>query len=141
MNTIKGQIEHAEQAGLPPGSVNKEAYMYEEKMTGVWNLSVIDYMTQQRCAGDDGGHNTLLLLDFYKVHKSQAVKETLQSRRIYIQAISGGLTPVAQPLDTYLNRLVKDYQKKCYELWGLEQVVDEYDNIPYPMPVMATWLR
>ena len=37
---------------------------------------------------DDGRHNSLLLLDDYKVHKSQAVKESLQSNGIYVQAIT-----------------------------------------------------
>ena len=142
---MQGQIDHPEQVGLPPGvlfSVNEEAYVYEEEMTGVWQESVKEYMRQQRCVGEDGMHNSLLLLDDYKVHKSQAVKESLQSNGIYVQAIPGGLTPVAQPLDIFLNRLVKDYQKKCYEKWGLEQVVDEHGKIPYPTrPLMATWLR
>ena len=83
-----------------------------EGMTRVRNKqSVMYYVRQQICAGDEGGHNTLLLLDDNKVHKSQAVKESLQSSGIYIQAIPGGLTPVAQSLDIYLNRLVKDHQK------------------------------
>ena len=85
INTIKGQIDHPEQAGLPPGvlfSVNEEAYVYEEDMTGVWQESVKEYMRQQRCVGDDGGHNSLLLLDDYKVHKS--VKEALQSNGLYM---------------------------------------------------------
>ena len=72
MNTIKGQIDHPEQAGLPPGvlfSVNEEAYVYEEEMTGVWQESVKDHMRQQRRAGDEGGHNSLQLLDDYKVHR------------------------------------------------------------------------
>ena len=73
MNTIKDQIEHPEQADLPPGvlfSVNEEAYVYEEEMTGVWQESVMDYMRQQRSVGDEGGRNRLLLLDDYEVHKS-----------------------------------------------------------------------
>ena len=67
----------SEQADLPPGvliSVNEEAYVYEEEMTGEWKQSVIDYLTQQRCAGEEGKHNTLLLLNDYKVHKLQAAR-------------------------------------------------------------------
>ena len=49
---------------------------------------------------------------------------------------------MAQLLNIFLNRLVEDYQKKCYEKWGLEQVVDKNGKIPFPTrPLIATWLR
>ena len=50
-------------------------------MTGVWKQSLIDYMTLLRCAGDEGGLNTLQFQDDYKVHKSQAVKESIPSSK------------------------------------------------------------
>ena len=67
---------HIYPTGTPPHqsthlllfSVNEEAYVYEEEMTEVWQELVKEYMRQQRCAGDEGGHNSLLLLDDYKVH-------------------------------------------------------------------------
>ena len=85
MNASKGQNQHLEQAGLPPGvlfSVNEEAYVNEEEMTGVWKLSVIDYKTQHRpTASSKGGHSWPLDSNAHRPALPPRIKSNSLSRQ------------------------------------------------------------
>lgn len=60
---------------------------------------------------------------------------------IIVKLIPGSLTPVAQQLDLWINRLMKDHQRMCYENWALRQTMDASGKMPYPnRALVAKWV-
>ena len=60
------------------------------------------------------GERSLLVWDSFRAHLTESVKEALQRRSIDVAVISGGLTPVLQPLDKCLKKPFKEnMRRKC----------------------------
>lgn len=60
---------------------------------------------------------SLLVLDSFKGHLVESVKEKLCDMRTHLAVIPGGLTSVLQPLDVSVNKPFKDYVRKMYVEW------------------------
>ena len=60
---------------------------------------------------------SLLVWDSFRAHLTVSVKPFLQRCRVDVVVIPGGLTPVLQPLDKYLNKPFKDRICKHYLSW------------------------
>ena len=60
---------------------------------------------------------SLLVWDSFRAHLTDEVKADLMRRKIDVAVISGGLTPVLQPLDKCLNKPFKDNVRRKYLAW------------------------
>lgn len=60
---------------------------------------------------------SLLVLDAFKGHTTDPVKNALKKKKSDIGIIPGGMTSQLQPLDVCLNKPVKDYIKQEYNKW------------------------
>lgn len=59
----------------------------------------------------------MLVLDSFRGHLVEAVREKLKEFRMDIAVIPGGLTSVLQPLDMSLNKPFKDNVRRLYTNW------------------------
>jgi hypothetical protein len=131
---VRYQLDHPHSYELPDTlvySCNPKSYVYSQELEGPWFTEVAEYLN---------GAVGMMLLDDYKCHKEAGIRKKLRDRNIFLVIVPGGLTPVAQPLDLWINRLLNDYHKMCYEYWALDQVMNEDGKIPYPSrSLVATW--
>jgi hypothetical protein len=61
---------------------------------------------------------SLLILDTYTEHITEKLVESLKRLNIDHLYIPGGLTPVLQPLDISLNKLLNDFVRDAYSRWA-----------------------
>ena len=62
--------------------------------------------------------------DSFRPHLTDEVKADLNRRKIDVAVIPGGLTPVLQPLDKYLNKPFKDNVRRKYLAWMISGLFD-----------------
>ena len=71
----------------------------------------------QRRPGALLGLKSLLVLDSYRGHTTEAVKKQLKDPRTDLAIIPGGMTSMLQPLDVCVNRPFKAALKQLYTEW------------------------
>jgi transposase-like protein len=81
--------------------VNPEGWMNENEM--LWWVENI----WTKCANRGNNPRSLLVLDSFSAHKTDAVKQRFCEKRTNLAVIPGGLTSRLQPLDVSLNRSFK----------------------------------
>ena len=64
----------------------------------------------------------LLVLDEYKAHKSQAVRETAKGKKTDIVYVPGGCTSLAQPLDVSVNKPFNVRIRQLWEQWAFDNL-------------------
>jgi hypothetical protein len=64
-------------------------------------------------------------MDGARCHMTEAVRDAFKKIKTGLAYIPGGMTPILQPLDTHLNRPLKDFVRKQWEEWMLngEEVI------------------
>ena len=60
---------------------------------------------------------SLLVMDTAPAHMSDKVKQKLKNGGTTVKFIPGGMTPLLQPLDTHLNRPMKDFMTAKWNEW------------------------
>jgi DDE superfamily endonuclease/CENP-B N-terminal DNA-binding domain len=70
------------------------------------------------------GIRPLLILDDYKVHKMESVKEALDALGVTLNIIPGGCTCLAQPIDVGIGKPFKHRIREQWMSWMLDQGVD-----------------
>ena len=76
-------------------------------LRGVW----------ERRPGAFHSPNSLLVMDSFKPHKDNAIKDRLRGKGTALSIIPGGLTSMCQPLDVSLNKPFKLGIKKRWSQW------------------------
>lgn len=76
----------------------------------------IDAVRRKR-AGADLRVLSMLVLDLFRCHISQRVKDKLAKCSPTLVIIPGGMTSQLQPLDVCLNKPTKDYVRAAYNEW------------------------
>lgn len=61
--------------------------------------------------------HSLLVLDSFRCHRSDFVKEIVRSDKTQLAVIPGGMTSILQPLDVGVNRPMKMIMKKKWNEW------------------------
>lgn len=59
----------------------------------------------------------ILIMDSHRAHLMESVKEALRKSKTDIAIIPGGMTPLLQMLDVYINKSFKSLIKKEYQEW------------------------
>ena len=62
-------------------------------------------------------HRGLLVWDSFHTNLTDAVKDLLDRRNVDVAVIPGGLTPVLQPLNKFINKLFKAEVRAQYKVW------------------------
>lgn len=109
-----GKIEDGEKASYHDGVIvkfNKTAYNNEELM-----LESIDSQFKVQ-TGVTPQDPLLLVMDCAAFHKTEALKAKLKEAGIEISMIPPGLTGLLQPLDTHINKVIKQLMKEETELY------------------------
>lgn len=123
-----GKIEDGEKTLYNPGVIvkfNKTAYNNEELM-----LESID--TQFKLATGVSPTNPLLLvMDCAAFHKTELLRSKLKEASIEIAMIPPGLTGLLQPLDTHINKVMKQFMKEETEIY--------VDNREDEMGIVEKW--
>lgn len=70
--------------------------------------------------GADLGVRAMLVLDSFRCHISECVKDKLAACHTYLVIIPGGMTSQLQPLDVCLNKPMKDYVCRAYNEWLID---------------------
>lgn len=60
---------------------------------------------------------SMLVLDAFRGHTTDSVKNRLQQHNCDLVVIPGGMTSVLQPLDVSINKPFKQYAREEYEKW------------------------
>lgn len=87
---------------------------------------------------------SLLVLNSFKGHLVESVKEKLRDMRTNLVVIPGDLTSVLQPLEVLVNKPFKDYVRKIYVEWmasgmhGLTPTGTERDH-HWRQPGSGSW--
>jgi hypothetical protein len=58
-------------------------------------------------------------MDGARCHMTEPVRKHFKKENTDLAYIPSGMTPILQPLDTHLNRTIKDYCRKEWEEWML----------------------
>ena len=100
-----------------PGNVlvtaSKSGWMTQEAMA---------YWLRRVWGDTDDDVQRLLVLDEYRVHKSQEVRETAEGKKTDIVYIPGGCTSLAQPLDVSINKPFKAHIRQLWEQWAFDNL-------------------
>ena len=69
---------------------------------------------------------SLLFLDSFSAHLTDAVKEAFKQSNTTVAVIPGGLTSVLQPLDVSINKPMKDYLRHWWNLicWTVQMLME-----------------
>ena len=86
-------------------------------------------------------HRVGLLWDEFKAHSCPEVKTYCQSHDFLdVNIIPGGLTPVAQPLDKVINKVLKGYFRDMYDEYILTAPLHNGAPKPPSRQLLATWI-
>ena len=91
------------------------------------------------CIGINDGHRGGILVDDFKGHSGQVVKDfttsflsgnaDMQDKKRHklceFRIMSGGITPKGQPNDAFIAKLVKGYYKESYDFYSLTAPVNK----------------
>lgn len=79
----------------------------------------IDLVWRKR-PGANLGVRAMLVLDSFRCHISDRVKDKLAACHTDLVIIPGGMTSQLQPLDVCLNKPMKDYVRTAYNEWLID---------------------
>ena len=145
-SNIAYQISDAHRAefGFPPKSqinlmVNPKAYASDKTLTP-WVHQVWHNRNGRSHAA--AAIPSLLILDDFTPHKSEAVKCALQTYNTRRVLIKGGLTPKAQLMDRVPNKLFKHHMRSKWDQFMLSAEPDaRTGKLPIPpRGLVATWI-
>ena len=68
---------------------------------------------------------TMLILDSFRGHLTEQIKQTCDNRNVVRAVIPGGMTKYLQPLDLTVNRSFKAKVKKYYRSMAWNQVKED----------------
>jgi DDE superfamily endonuclease len=126
---------------FPEGVViraNPEGWMNEEEM--VWWVKNI--WTKRLRRGSNP--KSLLVLDSFTAHKTNAVKNRFHEKKTNLAVIPGGLTSRLQPLDVSLNKPFKAKVRNLYNHWMSEAIKDYTLSGKIKRPsysLVANWVK
>ncbi|EXX73263.1 hypothetical protein RIR_jg12104.t1 [Rhizophagus irregularis DAOM 181602=DAOM 197198] len=117
---------------------NPNGWMNEEEMT--WWIENI--WTQRAKQGSNP--RSLLVLDSFSVHKTDAIKRRFHRKNTDLAIIPGGLTSRLQPIDVSLNKSFKAKMRHLYDHW-MNEAIKEYTpsgKIKRPSySLVANWVK
>ena len=106
--------------------------------------------------GINDGHRAGVLLDDFKAHSANPVKELTTSKKsgsddtpenerynlCEVRIIPGGITMKAQPIDAFIAKVVKGYYKDSYDQYSLTAPTNPSTGHPIPpsRQLCATWV-
>ncbi len=119
MITFKGKTQRSIKGLKAPEGViiahQAKAWMDGELMLewleGVWNKS---------CQFNRPGAESLLVMDSFSTHLTDAIAEKLKKSKVHTVVIHGGCTSVLQPLDVSLNKPFKAILRQLWQQYMLD---------------------
>lgn len=97
----------------------KKAWMGQDEMEKWIHLILLPYLREK-----GGGVRPLLILDDYKVHKSEETKRLLEENGVDTYWIPGGCTSLAQPVDVGIGRPLKARFRRNWLDWVISNGID-----------------
>lgn len=84
---------------------------------------------------------SLLFLDSFTAHLTEAVKEAFRQSNTTVAVIPGGCTSILQPLDVSLNKPIKGYLRQSWEHYMLDNS-SPHVNTPKPSKqLIVNWIE
>jgi hypothetical protein len=117
---------------------NPEGWMNEGEM--IWWVENI--WTKRSQQGSNP--RSLLVLDSFTAHKTNAVKNRLYEKKTNLAVIPGGLTSKLQPLDVSLNKPFKAKVRNLYNHWMSDAIKDYTPSGKIKRPsysLVANWVK
>ena len=114
----------------------KKAWMDLEAMMKWIDLILVPFLQQR---GD--AVRPLLMLDDYKVHKCDAVRERLEALGVDLQVIPSGCTSLAQPVDVGVAKPIKSRFRKHWLDWVVEKGIDVTFHEEPDRELMQGWVH
>ena len=97
----------------------------EETMIQYVNNIFVPYVEKIRYLFDED-KPAVVIMDNFKEQITEAMTESLERHRIYTCLIPAHATDCLQPMDISVNKPVKSFLKKQFEMWYLDQVLNNW---------------
>ncbi|KAJ3454068.1 hypothetical protein MRS44_018700 [Fusarium solani] len=136
-------------AAPPRGRIHEEeGYLYSPDVTVAFNETAynneelfLDWIQQELPTAIEEKKDFLLVMDVATFHKTKPVTTELKSKNVTRALIPPGCTSLVQPLDTAINRVIKDYLREETELYIENREKEgEKEWTPRDKRVMTTWV-
>lgn len=105
----------------PRITLNNGVVVFNNPKTSMANSKIMSQWLKIMLGKESGKQGTILIMDSFRGHLTDEVKETCAANNISRAIIPGGLTGICQPLDLTVNRSFKAQLKQYYRRHGLRQ--------------------
>ncbi|CAI7871164.1 unnamed protein product [Closterium sp. NIES-53] len=128
----------------PPGPVSPQLTGNQPVLTLLLPSAFDEYLSEPESnkAQDEYVESSMLVLDFYRGHLTEEVKEKLCEMNCVPAIIPSGCTAEVQPLDVSINKSFKASVRQQYQRWfeakGQEQLTAA-GNLKKPSPEVVPW--
>ena len=101
-------------------SLHNGILVFHNPKTSMANSDIMSKWVQVMLPKDGGNFKKLLILDSFRGHLTQQMKDVCEENDIVCTVIPGALTPKLQPLDISVNRSFKAYLREFYRQHGVK---------------------
>ena len=133
-NTVAKEIQDWRRHGYPPNllySCNKTAYFLEAECIKMIRAVRTNFNREA----------SLLVVDDYKWHKDERFIDGLRSENCKTLHVVGGMTPLCNPGDRFIHKLLKADATLSYETWVLQQPLENGHVPSPPRSLSAKWFH